>query len=97
MKIFPIVILTASISLPIINYMSEVNAAEEVIIPVLQQGDRNISRPHNSQTKEEVRTQFGDPQNEINAVGVPPISKWEYAKFIVVFEDNLVIHSVLKK
>jgi hypothetical protein len=29
-------------------------------------------------------------------VGEPPITRWDYDKFVVVFEYNRVIHSVTK-
>ncbi len=97
MKIFPLVILAASITLPTINYVQDVKAADEVIIPVMEQGDHSVTLPHNSQTKDEVREQFGEPQKQVEAVGNPPISRWEYEKFTVFFENDLVLHAVLKK
>jgi hypothetical protein len=64
---------------------------------VTTQGDASVSRPKNSQTKEEVAAKFGEPLKKVAAIGEPPISRWEYGKFNVFFEDNLVIHTVLKK
>jgi len=41
-----------------------------------------------------VRTQFGPPVNEYDAVGKPPITRWDYEEFSVFFEHSLTIHSV---
>lgn len=73
-------------------------AADEVVIPVGQQAaDKStIERPHNGKTKEQVREKYGDPMEWSDPVGEPPISSWEYQDFIVYFEHDQVLHSVLK-
>ncbi|MBL4761989.1 MAG: hypothetical protein JKY93_04735 [Gammaproteobacteria bacterium] len=38
--------------------------------------------------------QFGAPINKTEAVGEPPISRWEYDGFTVYFEHQYVLHSV---
>ncbi len=43
-----------------------------------------------------VRQQFGEPAQQVAAVGEPPISRWEYSGFTVYFEDDLVLHSVIQ-
>jgi hypothetical protein len=48
-------------------------------------------------SQESVQANFGAPQSTTAAVGDPPISRWEYAGFVVFFEYNLVIHSVTKR
>ncbi len=64
---------------------------------VTTQGDSSTRRPRNSQTKESVITEFGEPDNKIAAIGEPPISRWEYPKYNVFFEYDRVIHTVLKR
>lgn len=73
--------------------------AEEIIIPVGQQAveKQSIERPKLGNTQDQVRERFGDPQDWTDAVGEPPISSWEYLDFVVYFEHNLVLHSVLKR
>lgn len=73
--------------------------AEDIVIPVGQQAieKQSIERPKLGSTQGQVRERFGDPQDWSDAVGEPPISSWEYAEFIVYFEHNLVLHSVLKR
>jgi len=64
---------------------------------VTTQGDDSITRPRNSQTMETVIAEFGEPDAKQDAIGDPPITRWEYAKYYVFFENDRVIHTVLKK
>lgn len=54
-------------------------------------------KPTRGMTGERVRASFGAPQSTVAAVGDPPISRWEYAEFVVFFEYDRVIHSVTKR
>jgi hypothetical protein len=53
-----------------------------------------IERPARGATMATVEAKFGAPQNRHEAVGTPPISRWDYAGFVVFFENNRVIDSV---
>lgn len=53
-------------------------------------------RPARGQSKAQVEARFGSPIATIAAVGEPPISRWEYAGFVVYFEHDHVIHAVVK-
>lgn len=53
--------------------------------------------PKKSATMTQVRSQFGDPISESPAVGEPPITRWEYPDYVVYFEHQHVITTVLKK
>ena len=57
----------------------------------------NMALPQKSATMNQVRTAFGDPLSESPAVGDPPITRWAYEGFIVYFEHQHVITTVLKK
>ena len=46
-------------------------------------------------TMDQVASKFGAPATKVPAVGKPPISRWEYPGFIVYFEHEHVIHSVV--
>jgi hypothetical protein len=48
-------------------------------------------------TQDRVQATYGTPQSRQAAVGDPPISRWEYPKFVVYFEYDRVIHAVLKR
>ncbi len=53
-----------------------------------------LGKPTRGMTQESVQANFGSPKSTIAAVGEPPISRWEYADFVVFFEYERVIHSV---
>ena len=39
---------------------------------------------------------FGTPLEKQDAVGKPPITRWVYSDYIVYFEYNKVLHTVMK-
>jgi hypothetical protein len=57
--------------------------------------DSDVATPARGMTMEQVATKFGTPVTKVPAVGKPPISRWEYPGFIVYFESDHVIHSVV--
>lgn len=57
--------------------------------------ETDVSTPRRGMTMHEVSAKFGTPVNKIPAVGNPPISRWEYPGFVVYFENDHVIHSVV--
>ena len=74
--------------------------------PVSAQGDRLIidnvnqrevadsARPNRGMSMETVEAQWGAPLTKRNAIGDPPITRWEYQAFVVYFEYSNVIHAV---
>lgn len=58
---------------------------------------QDTSRPARGMTQDRVEAEFGTPESRIAPVGDPPISRWEYAGFIVYFEYDRVIHAVAKR
>lgn len=50
----------------------------------------------------QVEKQFGAPEQKLSAVPDPgtklhpPITRWVYPQYVVYFEYNYVVHSVLK-
>jgi len=42
-----------------------------------------------------VEERFGTPQERHQAVGTPPITRWDYPAFAVFFEKDRVIHAVV--
>jgi hypothetical protein len=55
----------------------------------------DVATPSRGMTMNEVSNKFGAPTSKIPAVGNPPISRWEYPGFVVYFEHDYVIHSVV--
>lgn len=69
------------------------NADELKMTPAPQaQGNQ----PARGMSMEKVEAAFGAPTSRVPAVGQPPITRWDYPGFIVYFEHNLVLHSVVK-
>ena len=56
-----------------------------------------VPRPVRGTEQERVRSQFGEPLRIVGPVGEPPISRWEYDRFTVVFERQYVLHSVVHR
>lgn len=72
--------------------------AEEVRVPVKSQAERSAQAnlPRTGMTQSSVRKGWGNPLQTMGPVGDPPISQWHYEDFVVYFEDDRVIHAVLK-
>ena len=62
-------------------------------------GDSGMAndRPSRGMSEESVESRFGAPMSKVAPVGDPPISRWEYADFIVYFEYDRVIHAVSRR
>lgn len=73
--------------------------AQNTRIPVGQQGAdmQDLQIPRRGITKGAVEETFGSPLMKSNAVGDPPISYWEYDHYLVYFEYDRVLHTVIKK
>jgi len=57
--------------------------------------ESDVATPTRGMTMDQVATKFGTPVTKVPAVGKPPISRWEYPGFVVYFEADHVIHSVV--
>jgi hypothetical protein len=91
--LFSISILIAAFSLP-------VNADKLLIEGIVDEPPNSldgIPRPRAGMSKERVIEIFGQPKIKSENVGNPPISRWTYDKFVVVFERDNVIHAVVRK
>ena len=52
-------------------------------------------RPARGVSMDSVEAQFGPPTLRQSAIGDPPIERWDYPGFVVYFEYQYVIHSVV--
>jgi len=57
--------------------------------------ESSIATPARGMTMGQVANKFGEPVAKVPGVGQPPISRWEYAGFVVYFERDHVIHTVV--
>lgn len=70
-------------------------SAETVVVnEQVQVRESTIPRPDRGMTMKAVEAKFGAPSSRHDAVGRPPITRWDYAGFSVFFEHDRVIHSV---
>ncbi|MBE7374841.1 phosphodiesterase [Pseudomonas lopnurensis] len=68
--------------------------AEEIRIPIGQQGLPEVAMPARGESKSRVLDRFGLADEERPSVGQPPITRWDYREFSVYFEGDRVINSV---
>ena len=81
----------ATLSLPTLTQ------ADQVTVPVGQQASRGaMPLPTHGMTQMQVEERFGAPEQRRAAVGDPPISRWEYADYVVYFERDRVLRAVVK-
>ncbi|WP_051132339.1 hypothetical protein [Thioalkalivibrio sp. AKL19] len=52
--------------------------------------------PTRGQSQSAVIRQHGEPEKRHATVGDPPITRWDYAGFTVVFEGEYVLHSAVR-
>ncbi|WP_049721933.1 hypothetical protein [Gilvimarinus polysaccharolyticus] len=72
--------------------------AETLRIPIGQQEKTGeyLTTPATGVTKTHVKDTYGEPIKQSGPVGTPPIYTWVYNDFVVYFESDRVIHSVIK-
>lgn len=73
--------------------------ADDVAMPKTDEAPQQaapLKLPPRGSTMSTVEASFGAPSQREAAVGNPPITRWEYSNFIVYFENEHVIHSVVK-
>jgi len=69
--------------------------AETIVVDdQVQLRDSSIAKPKRGVTMSQVEAKFGAPVTKHEAVGTPPITRWDYAGFSVFFEHDRVIHAV---
>lgn len=70
--------------------------ADVLLIEEVRQAE-SMSLPANGMNQEQVRASFGVPAQVHQPVGEPPITRWDYERWSVYFEYDLVLFTVLKK
>lgn len=63
----------------------------------VENSSQGVLRPTRGMTMADVEQQFGQAEQQFDAIGEPPITRWVYPEFSVFFEDNVVIHSVVPR
>jgi hypothetical protein len=70
--------------------------AETVVVnDKVQVRESQVPTPKRGSTMSDVEKHFGAPAEKHPTVGQPPITRWDYNGFAVVFEHDRVIDSVV--
>lgn len=70
--------------------------ADVLLIEEVRQAE-NMELPRNGMNSSEVAARFGEPSKKHAPVGDPPITRWDYPRWSVYFEYDLVLFTVLEK
>lgn len=90
--------LSLALSIALLS-ISTLSLAETLTVPSYSVANsaEGVLRPTRGMSMAAVEQKFGVAEQKSATVGEPPITKWTYADFIVVFESNHVIHSVIPR
>lgn len=71
-------------------------AAETLLVQRVERA-KATSLPKAGTTMAAVEATYGAPQSKRDAVGTPPITRWNYPTFTVYFEHDHVVNAVVNK
>jgi len=71
--------------------------ADKLSVHLSDKTQQQMDAPKNGQRMAEIEQYFGAPSEKKSPIGEPPISRWIYPDFIVYFENDIVLHTVIKK
>lgn len=66
-----------------------------VAAPAVAQEEASAERPERGLRMADVEARYGAPATRHQAVGQPPITRWDYPGFVVFFEHEYVVHAVV--
>lgn len=89
--VLPLVFVFLALTLPAGPAFADVLLIEEV-----RQAE-NMELPSNGMNSSDVVARFGEPAAKHAPVGDPPITRWDYPRWSVYFEYDLVLFTVLEK
>jgi hypothetical protein len=83
-------------ALAIAALFAAVPAANADVLIIEKLEAARTEMPPRGMTMDRVQDRFGAPRAVAGPVGEPPITRWDYDGFVVIFEHRHVIHSVEK-
>jgi hypothetical protein len=86
--------MTRIVFIALLLLFSGAACADVLIIDEVRQVEK-MDLPKNGMSKADIEAKFGPPSKREGAVGDPPISRWDYDRYSVYFEYDLVLFSVL--
>ena len=69
--------------------------ADTLQVDAAESAQMATSTPARGMSMPEVKNRFGEAERQLPSVGEPPITRWVYSDFVVYFEHDRVIHSVM--
>jgi hypothetical protein len=87
------VLLTLALAAPLLLPAGQA-AADKLVIENVAAGAAAAERPARGSSMARVESRFGAPASRSGPVGQPPITRWDYADFVVYFEYDHVVHAV---
>ena len=86
--------MTRIVFIAFLLFVAGAASADVLIIDEVRQVAR-MELPENGQTMTSIESNYGTPGRRHQAVGDPPITRWDYDNYSVYFEHELVLVSVL--
>jgi hypothetical protein len=87
--------MTRIVLITLLTLMAGSAAADVLILDEVRQAGR-MNLPDNGETMTQVEAQLGTPQKRHQAVGDPPITRWDYERYSIYFEHDRVLSTVLR-
>lgn len=89
-----VIAIVSALGLMTLSHADTLDITDESFAPAEPQMETLVV-PGRGMSMDQVRQEFGEPNNILPAVGDPPITRWEYNDFVVHFEHSFVIHTVV--
>ena len=70
------------------------NASLVVIMTMMSVQASTLNLPVRGATMDGVANQLGQPQQKLDPVGQPPITRWVYTDYTLYFEYDRLLHAV---
>ena len=78
----------------ILAFCVQTISADVLLIDEVRQSGK-MQLPLNGKTMADTEAKYGTPVKKHTAVGDPPITRWDYDKYNVYFEHDMVLFTVL--
>ena len=75
--------------------LAQETVRKDVLLIDRIQRTAHVPVPHQGQTKEQVESAYGEPDERHGPVGYPAITRWVYPDFTVYFENQWVLRAVV--
>lgn len=91
----PVIFRLSALSL-VLNMAPTLSHADTLQMPTASPTPKSysVTLPGRGMTMTEVLEKFGEPQTRQPEVGEPPITRWVYPDYVVIFEYQYVIHAL---